>query len=108
MRQPSIDYTVSLRLVNEAGESVAQRDAMPVGTLLPPTTWAEGDEKPGYMALQQPPELGPGKYTLQVQVYDPTTVTPVAGIDQKLDLFNSPRSLASVLAADEVTVEHIH
>jgi hypothetical protein len=70
-RKPSVDYRVTLRLLDAAGEVVAQRDEFPIGPLLPPTTWNEGDAKPGYMALVLPGELAAGEYRLTVDVYDP-------------------------------------
>ena len=73
--QPSIDYKVSLRLLNEAGEPVAQRDDFPIGPLLPPSVWGAGDEKPGYMALPLPEDLPAGSYDLQVVVYNPNDMT---------------------------------
>ena len=49
--KPTIDYRVTLRMEDANGQVVAQRDDLPIGNLLPPTTWNEGDDKPGYMAL---------------------------------------------------------
>jgi hypothetical protein len=60
-----------LRLLDEAGAVVAQRDDYPIGTLLPPTTWNAGDAKPGYMALPLGGDLAPGAYQVVVGVYDP-------------------------------------
>ena len=73
---PSIDYKVSLRLVDAAGRIVAQVDQYPIGMLLPPTAWAAGERKPGYMALSIPPAAS-GRYTLQARVYDPATLKPL-------------------------------
>jgi hypothetical protein len=72
-RKPSIDYRVTLRLLDAAGAVVAQRDEFPIGPLLPPSTWNAGDAKPGYMALPLPGDLAAGEYTLTVGVYDPNT-----------------------------------
>jgi hypothetical protein len=71
--KPSVDYRVTLRLLDPKGQVVAQRDEFPIGSLLPPTTWNERDAKPGYMALQVPGKLTPGSYQVTVDVYDPAT-----------------------------------
>jgi hypothetical protein len=69
-RKPSLDYRVTLRLEDANGRVVVQRDDLPIGPLLPTTTWNEGDAKPGYMALPLPPDLPPGEYKVTVGVYD--------------------------------------
>jgi len=76
-QKPSLDYRVTLRLVDNSGAVVAQRDEFPIGMLLPPTTWNAGDAKPGYMALPQPGNLAPGEYQILVGVYDPKNGTPL-------------------------------
>lgn len=72
-RKPALDYRVTLRLVDNDGAVVAQRDEFPIGALLPPTTWNAGDAKPGYMALPLPADLPPGIYRVVAGVYDPAT-----------------------------------
>lgn len=72
-RRPTRDYRVTLRMVDDRGAVVAQRDEFPIGALLPPTTWRAGDVKPGYMALPLPADLPPGDYRVVVGVYDPAT-----------------------------------
>ena len=69
-RKPTRDYRVTLRLIDNDGAIVAQRDEFPIGALLPPTTWNAGDAKPGYMALPLPADLLPGDYRVVVGVYD--------------------------------------
>jgi hypothetical protein len=84
-RKPSIDYRVTLRLLDEDGQTVAQRDDFPIGPLLPPTTWNVGDVKPGYMALPLPADLAmtareaaSNGYQLTVNVYDPESGAALA------------------------------
>lgn len=77
-RKPTVDYRVTLRLLDPSGQVVAQRDEYPIGQLLPPTTWNQGDAKPGYMALPIPPGLPAGTYQVTVDVYDPATQAPYA------------------------------
>ena len=76
-QKPTLDYRVTLRLVDNGGAVVAQRDEFPIGTLLPPTTWNAGDAKPGYMALALPGDLAPGEYQVIVGLYDPVSGAPV-------------------------------
>lgn len=71
--KPTRDYRVTLRLIDNHGAVVAQRDEYPIGALLPPTTWNAGDAKPGFMALSLPADLSPGDYRVVVGVYDPAT-----------------------------------
>ena len=76
-QKPTLDYRVTLRLVDNGGAAVAQRDEFPIGTLLPPTTWNAGDAKPGYMALTLADDLASGDYRVVVGLYDPSTGTPI-------------------------------
>lgn len=72
-QKPTVDFRVTLRLLDESGNVVVQRDEFPIGTLLPPTTWNAGDAKPGYMVLPLPETLPAGEYTVTVGVYNPVT-----------------------------------
>ena len=56
---------------------MSQRDDFPIGNLLPPTTWQQGDEKPGYLALPVPTTLPVGNYQVQVGLYNPTSGAPL-------------------------------
>jgi hypothetical protein len=76
--RPLRDLTVSLRLQNAAGETVAQEDDLPIGPLLPTSTWFEGDEKPGYFVLTVPASEPGGTYELTVSVYDSASGEAVA------------------------------
>jgi len=67
---PQANYRVTVRLLDEAGNVVSQRDNFPIGPLLPPTTWQAGDEKPGYLALPLPTTMPPGNYQLVVNLYE--------------------------------------
>lgn len=69
--QPSIDYRVTVRLVDAAGNTVSQHDGFPIGDLLPPVIWQAGDRKPGYVALPIP--QGAGGLRVLLGVYDPNT-----------------------------------
>lgn len=77
-RRPLADYKVSVKLLSTDGQILAQADQYPIGPLLPPTTWAVGDRKPGYMVLPIPGDLPRGSYELQASVYDPQTMQSIA------------------------------
>jgi len=77
--KPSVDYVVTLRLIDESGGPGAPRvqaDSMPIGPLLPTTAWGPGDRKPGYMTLTIPSGLPPGDYHVVLGVYDPRSGVP--------------------------------
>ena len=77
--KPSVDYVVTLRLIDASGGPGAPRvqaDGMPIGPLLPTTAWGPGDRKPGYMTLTLPPGLPPGDYRVVLGVYDPRSGAP--------------------------------
>jgi hypothetical protein len=71
--KPSIDYRVTLRLLDADGEVLVQRDDFPIGPLLPPTTWNAGDAKPGYMALPLPAGGWAPGMQITANVYDPAS-----------------------------------
>ncbi len=73
---PTVDYKVTLRLLDAAGNAQTQRDSLPIGPLLPPTTWKSGDDMTGYMALKIPDNLQIGDYDIVVGLYDPNTLAP--------------------------------
>ena len=77
--KPSVDYVVTLRLIDASagpGGPRVQADGMPIGPLLPTTAWGPGDRKPGYMTLTLPPGLPPGDYRVVLGVYDPRSGAP--------------------------------
>ena len=77
--KPSVDYAVTLRLIDASGGQGGPRvqaDGMPIGPLLPTTAWGPGDRKPGYMTLTIPPGLAPGDYRVVLGVYDPRSGAP--------------------------------
>jgi hypothetical protein len=76
-KKPSVDYRVTLRMLDSSGTVVAQRDDFPIGNLLPPTTWSAGDAKPGYIALPIPAQTPAGSYKFVAEVYDPNTGAPI-------------------------------
>ena len=73
LAKPSIDYRVTLRLVDAEGRVVDQLDSEPIGPLLPTPSWNLGDIKPGYMALAIPPDSQERDYRVELGVYDAQT-----------------------------------
>ncbi len=71
--KPSVDYTGTLRLLDQYGKIWAQTDGLPIGLLLPPTTWNAGDRKLGFMTLSVASTTPPGDYELVLGVYDPAS-----------------------------------
>jgi 4-amino-4-deoxy-L-arabinose transferase-like glycosyltransferase len=62
-------YKVSVQLLDEAGQLVAQHDAEPVGGFAPTTTWQPGQLVTDRHGLLLPGDLPGGRYTLAVAVY---------------------------------------
>lgn len=75
-QKPSVDYKVALRLLDANGAEVDGEDDFPIGPLLPPTTWNQGDSKPGYVVLTVPSDRGQGCYSVQISLYDANTLEP--------------------------------
>jgi uncharacterized membrane protein len=81
-RPPSVDYKMSLKLWTATAQLAAQgQDTWPVGRLYRATTWPIG--QPVYQADQLilPPDLPPGQYWLNVELYHPETGQPLPRLD---------------------------
>jgi hypothetical protein len=75
-------YAVSLKLWDvQHLVTVAQQDEWPLGSLLLTPAWPRGMVIRHPMRLYLPERLAPGRYRLEVQVYDSTTVRPFERID---------------------------
>jgi hypothetical protein len=80
---PQGDYIVSVRLVNQAGETVATDDAPPLDGLYPPFRWSWSPRSqpfPDRHLLALPSGLEPGRYRLDVDLYRPDTAEPVGEV----------------------------
>lgn len=98
--KPTIDYRVTLRLLDASGAVISQRDSFPIGPLLPPTTWNAGDEKPGYLTLPLPAQLTEGQYSVVTALYEPTTLNLVTyGTGQETAL-----PLATLVVSNTMTI----
>ncbi len=79
---PGVDYKMSLKLWTPAGELVAQgRDEWPVGTLYRTTAWPVGQAIYHPVEFSLPADLSPGQYWLNVELYHPNTLQPLARLD---------------------------
>ena len=75
-------YKVFLQLLDADGVLVAQRDSEPAGGSATTTAWPAGEAIVDNHALQIPPDLPVGEYTLIAGLYDisdPSARLPVAG-----------------------------
>jgi hypothetical protein len=68
---PLLDYTVSVQLIDEAGQVIAQSDAVPGGR--PTTGWRAGEYIVDAHTLSFNDVAGQGMARLIVAVYDPQT-----------------------------------
>ncbi|MFN2130574.1 MAG: DUF2723 domain-containing protein [Anaerolineae bacterium] len=70
LHAPAHDYSVSLRLYDEAREQVCQVDSQhPVLGTYPTSRWGAGQVVSDYYELQLDPELSPGTYRWGVTLY---------------------------------------
>jgi hypothetical protein len=68
--QVTADRHVFVHLINEAGELVAQSDGAPVRGERPTWSWLEDEIVEDTYALEIPPALEPGLYTVSAGMYD--------------------------------------
>ncbi len=64
------DYTVFLHLLGPDGERHAQHDDPPLRGLQPMTHWQPGEVLPDRRVLELPGDLPPGRYRLEVGLYE--------------------------------------
>jgi len=70
LQPPVYDYSVSLRVFNEAGQEIFKVDSQaPVLGTYPTTMWTEGEVVGDYYEIQLPAELPPGVYSWGVILY---------------------------------------
>lgn len=69
----TIDYTIFVQLLNEAGQVVAQIDRQPLAGQAPTTTWLAGEVLADSYSLQLPDDAPPGQYRLIAGLYNAAT-----------------------------------
>jgi len=81
LREMSESYTAFVHLVDANGAVRAQQDNAPVNNTYPTILWLPGEFVRDTYTLALPPDLPPGKYTLQVGMYLPESGArlPVTG-----------------------------
>ncbi|MXZ22646.1 MAG: hypothetical protein F4Y84_18955 [Caldilineaceae bacterium SB0665_bin_25] len=76
-----VDYSVSIRLHNRAGEVVLQEDSLLWNPLHRPTSdWTPGDRIDTLFQISLPPDIAPGDYELRLVVYNAETLTPTVQV----------------------------
>jgi hypothetical protein len=72
-RTPGTSYSVFVHLLRDGAPILAQRDAIPVNGARPTPTWIPGEYISDSYDLQVPRDAPPGKYLLEVGLFDPVT-----------------------------------
>lgn len=75
-RAAAPDYRFSLRLYDAAGTLVANDDYVPQNWFAPTNVWVVDAAAQDQRALQLPPNLPEGEYTVALRLYDPATGAP--------------------------------
>jgi hypothetical protein len=79
---PDADYKMSLKLWSPDGALAAQgEDRWPGGSLFRPTAWPPSQVVYQPAAITLPPNLLPGEYWLNVELYHPETIQPLPRLD---------------------------
>ena len=71
--QPPSSYKVSVQLLNERSQVVAQHDGLPAGGSRPSDAWQAGETVIDNHGLPIPAGTPPGEYRLIVALYDPAS-----------------------------------
>jgi hypothetical protein len=72
------DYKLSIRFLDAEGHLGGVRDAFPVGEAYPTNAWKPGETIVDTHDVAILAGLPPGDYTIQVTMYDPGTLAPLA------------------------------
>ena len=75
-------YSVFVHLVGADGVLWAQSDGAPVDGLLPTTYWVASEKITDRRSIQIPPGIPPGRYRLDVGMYDAETMAHLAIMDE--------------------------
>jgi len=74
LTRPRGSYAVFLHLIDKDGDRRSQEDSLPMGGLYPTTHWYPGEVIRDHYRLPIPPDLEPGRYRLEVGLYDASTL----------------------------------
>ncbi len=67
------DYQLSLRLINNRGDTFTQSDWPPLSATGGTSTWSDNQPVTDRRSLWLPPDTPPGSYLLQLVLYDPSS-----------------------------------
>ncbi len=71
VKQPSQPGKLFVHLINSVGQTVAQSDLAPLQGHANIALWQPGDTYQDIHSLPVPPDLPPGRYTVQIGLYNP-------------------------------------
>jgi len=94
------DYTVFLHVLDAQGLLVLQADAPPLNGDWPTSAWIPGQAFADVRLIPLPPNLPPGRYTLQLGLYDPVSGARVATF--RLDGAEWPQDMVVVKDVIEI------
>lgn len=66
---PPVDYSISIRLLDETGTLIANQDGPPLDGKSPTSTWQVGQIQYDQHQLRLPPNLPSGQYAVAVSIY---------------------------------------
>ena len=80
---PAADYATSLRLVDAQGRILSQPpDERPLGSLYTTSRWPAGGVERQPVRLPVPGDTPPGRYTVELVLYDPATAEPLPAVSE--------------------------
>jgi hypothetical protein len=102
------DYVVTVQLINQQGQVIAQHDGIPAGGSRPTSGWSQGERIVDRHAIVVPYGTPPGEASLLAAAYDPATGEriPLGGSDQVGLGTISVQSATNSIPVDLLPVEH--
>lgn len=76
-------YSAFAAVVDKDGHTVARQDGEPQQGRRPTLLWAPGEEIPDEYALTLPPDLSPGRYTVEVGLYRAGDLAPAMTLNEQ-------------------------
>ncbi|HEX2915731.1 MAG TPA: phospholipid carrier-dependent glycosyltransferase [Chloroflexia bacterium] len=94
------NYVVFVHLLNEAGDTVAQRDNAPRNGQWDTSKWVPGETFDDDMSLNVATKLPPGRYKLEIGVYQPAD-------GKRLPVSNAPASEVLTSGGDSIIIQEV-
>ena len=94
---PTKDYTVFVHIVNSTGKLIAQKDNPPVQGTRPTSTWEKGEYIEDNYSIELTQRVPPGKYDINVGMYDPTTGRRLEAYLDKVRCTNDAVRISSIV-----------